>query len=563
MCGRSLIPGPCSYNAPMDQRNDYTSAVRYEGPPPRRPRPWFLHPAFIVLVLLLLAGGGFMLKDRIAVMQLRSKGLNVEMVDGKPVIGLPERATLIGDEWQWREIDNSEQHYGLSSGMELYSDPADRKKEEREFRQKYGIDDNSIEDYQPPEYDREQYDFLYWGGGKQYDLDGDGVYEIIQKKDTRHLSFHPQTGWHDLGSKALHHAISNENIDNAELWLDFNGDGVLDMARTYLGDDIDWSKDVPRGTLSVFDGSSGKRLATYQMDLVGEVLAGDFDGDGSTDLAYQEKTSHDSGHIFRVRSVNGLDIGQILVAETGMRSHVLDTDGDGRDEIICNPWKGGLFSAGIGKAETRIAEVSGMTMTSPFMARPGGSPGLVVVSSPLQEALDFSGMLDFDDTLDFDSDAYKQKMADMEKRMKEFTDLAEQLDPPNEHPMLSPMYDLDAYRHFQSLSAGMKDKLRSTFTLVDLASGKRQQFTLPASYTSRNVTMSSGFENNVLRLPAYQGDLLFIQPTTCGAVLVISLDGSYVHYEELGEIPLHSEVIKGAANDHIMLVFENRILVYP
>ncbi|MCB1188395.1 hypothetical protein KDL29_14625 [bacterium] len=534
-------------------RGDYSAKVSYSGPPVRPPRPWFLHPAFFVLVLLVLGGSGWALKDRLKAIQLRSKGVNAKYVDGQLVVELPAAGTLIGEQWAWRELDNPEQH-GLESGQELWQ-------REQDFTKEVLAKGENPEDY-PWLKDKteDMYDFMYWGYKPQADVDGDGVMEIVEL-DGKQLSYlDAEDGWHSVGSRPVKAPFQNDDVLGTAVSWDYNRDGTPDLVVKYY-EEYSSRRDWENEDLVVIDGRSGKRVVTWHANFLSDSMVADFDGDGEDELAYVESTDEQGRFVYMVRGKDGAEVGSMFMQKSYGVPLVLDSDGDGRSELLMSTHEV-IELAAIGMPTRNVLQgMEANTLVGVLTDPQGGIPRVLLASTPLTDSMAgiFGGYSDFDFE-NVDEAEFTKQMKEMEKASQEFDKL---IRPTSNQPTESPAYALDEFRHFQSLSAEERSRLTCEMRLADLASGQLSKVPLPEQYLRNSNSMFSEYAIQLVRLPQYGGDLVCVPPERCGSLLVTSYDGKYVHYEEFGEIPLHCEVLKGDLHDYIVVIFEDRILVYP
>ena len=508
-----LCTFPChTYNARMDQRNEYNVPVRYEGPPPRPPRPWFLHPAFIVCAVLLLLGGGFMMKDRIRIMRLRSRGLNVEMVDGKPVIGLPEKATLIGDAWQWREFDNSVLGEGLSISDIAFS-------------------------------------------SKRKDIDGDGFADIMFESENGAMFLSPDGQWvvRPLGINARR--VSQSSWMSNTAWWDYDGDGTLDLVLEEDSDDYEYGDACYQ---DIFDGKTGERMKRIQSEFMSDMEVADFNGNGSLELVLSAPVSRNSGRSVMVLASGGMKLGSFDLDGLLFEFNCMDTDGDGKSELVYKSSDNELRSVGLGRPDSVLFDNPDRLDIGPLVSSTVGGSRIVLVGSMFSSMFDISAY-DFSEG-EFDEQQMQERMDKIEKDAVEMERL---LGGSIETDYEDPDYPRRQYAHFQSLSSADRRKLSSRVAILDPANGHIVDVQFPAEYLRNNIPMFIGPELTTLRLPGTQGESVLLMNFSGAGLLVMDASGAFVHYEELGDIPQGSAVLGSPEGDHLVLFFRDRILVYP
>ena len=441
-------------------------------------------------------------------------------MDGRRVALLPEAETLIGDHWDWREFDNP-----LNGA------------------------------------DPEEMRGVYYRASI-LDLEGDGNEALLLQLDSGWQVLDPHSGWSALQDDVAFRAAEDADLNDLQLW-DYNADGRRDLVAKYsydMGDDAGLGNQYI-AELKILERGSGSLLKQYECDFIPDALVADFDGDGKEDLAIPLEHEAIADSSFRVIGPHDNELGIIqLHGRTLTNSFAGDIDNDGAAEIIYQEWGEEIRAAGlvlhdmnlIDRLDARHAMVTAQLDADPQRE-------LVVLDSYYtpDEPNDSENLMNRmrDPNYDFE--------AEMKKQQEDMETMFRLMDVESEAEDGSAQHRLDTYRHDWNLSESDRRLISSELAVYDAVDGSETKLRLPKAYLNNNIPCFYGDEARPVRLAGSQSDGLFICKPSSGGVLLLDGDGECLHYEELGAIPLQCHIIHGKTGDTIMLVFEERIMVYP
>lgn len=187
------------------------------------------------------------------------------------------------------------------------------------------------------------------------DVNGDGIAEILTLDNNGIVAY-------QLNGSAFSHMFSSNFPDSDHICQpgDFNGDGKTDFF-VYGFKGIDW----PEWQINLSNGSSfeSKYFQALKSNLKDDIVrAGDFNGDGCTDLMVTAATDNSwSGHYYYISQNSGSNLFSHFYSSGLIPSSnyfLDDFNGDGRTDYICtdgtqnNWWNGYRIYTQIGDATT-------------------------------------------------------------------------------------------------------------------------------------------------------------------------------------------------------------------
>ncbi|CAL2067511.1 conserved exported protein of unknown function [Streptomyces murinus] len=246
------------------------------------------------------------------------------------------------------------------------------------------------------------------------DFNGDGIGDLATSAATAYVSGHKNAGavvvmyGSKTGVSAAKHTLLTQNTagvpGGAEAgdefggdlaYADFNGDGYDDLAVGTPDEKVD--SDTDGGAVAILWGSksgltgNGVNVADpapTSHDYWGETLAaGDFDGDGRTDLVvdgYETKTSHGwNTNYWLPGASTGLNASAVKALKPGIITGIGDVNGDGFGDIVTGADWDAKDSDGTaipdasdgGRVSVTYGSASGPATTTAITQNTGNVPG--------------------------------------------------------------------------------------------------------------------------------------------------------------------------------------------